>query len=61
MSHKDHTDQMRPVRPLSPGESGSGFGDIEVQLPGPSAETSLALLVMLEPEQMMTSPAAVLG
>lgn len=58
MSHKDQASQMQPVRPLGPGESGSVFGDIEVQLPGPSAEASLVLLVIPEPEQMMTSPAA---
>lgn len=49
---------MQPVRPLGPGESGSVLGDIEVQLPGPSAETSLALLATSEPQQMMTSPPA---
>lgn len=49
------------MRPLGPRESGSGFGDVQVQLPASSAETSLALLVMPETEQMMTSPAAALS
>lgn len=61
MIHKDHARQMQLVRPQGPGGSGSGFGEEEVQLPDPSAETSLALLLVHEPEQMTSPPAAVQG
>lgn len=60
LGHQSQTSQgqTQPARPRSPGDPGSVFRGREVQLPDPSAEPSLALVVLAGPELLMAPPAA---